>query len=222
MSSGRWERGAVIVRREVVGLELDGPPVDPGPGRGVWFGYPVHIVEDRDDALISYVGPGAELGFVDGVWPTASGAHPWRDRTRWEGHGCLMVQRPGDMFAVWHYWHGPDRRFLCWYVNVQAPFQRTAIGYDTQDFELDVVVFPDGRWVFKDREVLADRVSEGRLSQRLVERVVQFGDELAEELDAGRMRWDERWADWTPPSTWHDADLPAGWSAMASPRPTSP
>ncbi|MET0324223.1 MAG: DUF402 domain-containing protein [Ilumatobacteraceae bacterium] len=176
----------------------------------------MHIVEDDDDALVSYVGPGAEFGFVDGVWPTATGEHPWRNRTRWEGHGCLMVQRRDEMFAVWHYWRGLDRQFLCWYINFQAPFHRTAIGYDTQDFELDMVVFPDGRWVFKDRDVLADRVSEGQLSQPLVDEVVHLGDEIARELDAGQLRWDQRWADWRPPPAWRDADLPADWNRTPS------
>lgn len=55
-----------------------------------------------------------------------------------------MVQRPGDPHAVWHFWTGPDREFTCWYINLQADFVRAAIGYDTQDFELDLVVFPDG------------------------------------------------------------------------------
>ena len=96
VSRRRWDRGTVVVRREVLGLELGALPVRPRPGRGVWFGYPVHIVEDHDDALVSSVGPGAEFGFVGGVWPTATGEHPWRSRARWEGHGCLMVQRPGE------------------------------------------------------------------------------------------------------------------------------
>jgi len=169
VSGRRWDRGSVVVRREVLALELGDPPSEAAPGRGVWFGYPVHIVEDHDDALLSSVGPGAEFGFVGGVWPTATGEHPWRSRARWEGHGCLMVQRPGEMFAVWHYWHGANRRFLCRYINFQASFQRTAIGYDTQDFELDMVVFPNGTWVFKDREVLAVRVAAGQLSQGLVD-----------------------------------------------------
>jgi hypothetical protein len=202
-----------VVRREVLGLELARPPVTPGPGRGVWFGYPVHVVEDTDAALVSYIGPGAEFGFVDGVWPTPTGEHPWRERTRWEGHGCLMVQQPGEMFAVWHYWHGADRRFLCWYINFQAPVHRTALGYDTQDFELDLVVFPDGTWMLKDLDVLPQRVSEGQLTQGLVDQVVQLGDEIGRELDAGQVRWDQRWADWTPPMLWRDANLPEGWSS---------
>jgi hypothetical protein len=210
MSSSRWRTGEVVVRRELTGLDLDGSA---GPEARVWFGYPVHVVQDCDDVLVSYVGTGAEFGFIDGRWPTRTGAHPWRSQARWQGHGCLMVQRPGDPYAVWHYWRGPDREFLCWYINFQAPFRRTSWGYDTQDFELDIVVFPDGAWRFKDLDLLPERVSEGYLSPIVAERVVRLGEEFAEEFDAGRHRWDDRWAEWVPPSTWYDALLPADWSA---------
>jgi hypothetical protein len=79
-----------------------------------------------------------------------------------------------------------------------------------------MVVFPDGRWVFKDREVLADRVSAGQLSQSVVDRVVTLGEEIGEELDAGHLRWDQGWAQWTPPSWWRDADLPTRWNATGT------
>ena len=51
-----------------------------------------------------------------------------------------MLQRPGDAYAIWHFWHGPEREFRGWYVNLQEPFRRTAQGYDTQDLELDIWV----------------------------------------------------------------------------------
>ncbi len=204
-----WDTGEVVVRREVIGLDFDGRE---DPAARVWFAYPVHVVHDSDDLLVTYVGTGAEFGFVDGRWPTATGAHPWRDRVRWEGHGCLMVQHPGDPYAVWHYWHGPDRTFLCWYVNFQAPLRRTAAGYDTQDFELDIVVFPDGSWRVKDLELIPQRVAEGYISTDVAERVVRAGEELVAELATRQRRWDEQWANWTPPSSWRDATLPLDWN----------
>ena len=210
-----WVPGEVVVRREVLGLphvagdrhgDADGP-------QHVWFGSPVHVVVDDGEQLVTYIGPGAEFGFPPGKWPTPSGRHPLHGQASWRGHGCLMVQRPGEDWAIWHLWHGDDRALLCWYVNFQAAYRRTAVGFDTLDFELDIVVFPDGRWAFKDREVLADRVAAGRLTQATFDRVLALGDEMAAALDAGRRPWDPRWADWTPPDGWRDARLPAGWSA---------
>ena len=214
----RWSPGDVVVRRELIGLDFDARDEAGEPGGSdatVWFGFPVFVVADTDDELVTYVATGNEFGFVDDRWPATDRAHPWRDRAHWSGHGCLMVQRPGDPYAVWHFWHGPDREFLCWYVNFQAPFRRTAQGYDTQDFELDIVVLADGTWTLKDLELMPQRVEERHLTQDVADKVVRLGEALTAELAAGRHRWDDRWAAWTPPPDWRDAVLPADWDSDA-------
>ena len=173
---------------------------------------PVHVVEATDDLFVTYLATGAELGFFEGEWPTPDGRHPWSTRSSWEGHGSLMVHRPGDHHAVWHFWKGADRHLDCWYVNLQTAFVRTAAGYDTQDLELDLVVRPDGSWFTKDRELLDQRVDEGRFTPGLRDWIVALGDSLAAELDANQHWWDHRWAEWEPPATWCDSKLPPGWS----------
>lgn len=211
----RWQPGDVIVRREVLGL---GPMSEGTAGRWwhgrPWEALPVHVVDDSEEQLVTYIGEGAEMGFVDGDGPTPDGKHPWHRKASWQGHGCLMVQRPGDPFAVWHFWRGPERTFACWYINLQAAFVRTEIGYDTQDFELDVVVSPDGSFVVKDLEVLDDRVAEGRFTGELVEWVRELGDHLTGELEARRHWWDPSWAHWVPPSDWRAAKLVSDWSSV--------
>lgn len=212
--SSRWEPGDLIVRREVLGLAPTGHPPTPPDWYGrAWEALPVYVVDDADEQLVTYLPAGAEIGFVEGDWPTPDGLHPWHEKTRWEGHGSLMVQRPGDPYAVWHFWDGSERDFTCWYINLQADFVRTPIGYDTQDFELDYIVFPDGSWVVKDLELLDDRVAEGRFTASLVDWIRNLGNELAEELHAGRHWWDPTWAEWSPPASWCEASLPDGWSA---------
>lgn len=211
--SSFWSTGDLIVRSEVLGLQPD-DLVTVSPANGVWEGLPVFVVEDSPTQLVSYTAPGAELGFVDGSWPTPDGLHPWHGRSTWQGHGCLMVQRPEDHFAVWHFWDGPDRDFVCWYLNLQTAFRRTDSGYDTQDLELDIVVFPDGTHVVKDAEVLDDRVAEGRFSAELVEWIRSYGDELIARLEASGPWWDQTLAAWTPDPTWVNPSLPHGWARV--------
>lgn len=147
-----WSYGDVIVRREIS------------------WGRPssaiaVRVVEDSDDVLATYIAERAPIAYDDSiVWPTETGRHPWWPRHAWEGHGALMLRRPGDAYAVWHFWLGPERRFACWYFNIQEPFRRTPIGYDTQDLELDVVMRDDFTWVFKDDDALDEQVRTGRHS----------------------------------------------------------
>ena len=208
----RWAAGDVLVRREVLGLWPVATPDEPAEWWGrPWLGVPVRVVEDAPDRLVTYVATGAPFGFPDGPWPSPDGRHPWHERRRWEWHECLMVQRPGDDHAVWHFWTGEDRTFSCWYINLQTAFVRTSVGVDTMDLELDLVVLPDGSWVVKALDVLPERVAEGRLTQSVVDHVLRLGDRLGAELDAGRWWWDTAWVDWRPDPLEHVPTLPDGW-----------
>lgn len=204
MVAQMWHEGDVVMRREVLGLSPIDESSNGSPAwRGkAWLEVPVYVVEDSVDHLITYIASGADFRFPVGEWPSPDGLHPWYGRTAWEGNGCLMVQRPGEHHAVWHFWDGPDRDFRCWYINLQTAFERTATGYATQDLELDLVVLPDGSWSLKDDDVLDDRVAEGRFTPELARWVRGLAGELIEGLDTGNRWWDETWAEWIPPDSW--------------------
>jgi hypothetical protein len=194
-----WRPGDVVVRREVLGLWPVPTPDEPAAWWGEpWMAVPVRVIEVSADRFVTYVASGAPFGFRDGPWPTPDGRHPWHERAVWGGHECLMIQRPGDDHAVWHFWTGEDRTFSCWYINLQTAFVPTSIGFDTMDLELDLVVFPTGDYVVKDLDVLPERVAEGRLTQTVVDHAMALGERLTAELDAGRWWWDTAWAEWRP------------------------
>jgi hypothetical protein len=196
----RWSPGEPIVRREV----WRGRP---------WLGTVVHVVEDAPDVLVSYLPEGAPFDFPEGDWPTPNGRHPWHGRGRWRGHGVLMLQRPDDAYAVWHFWDGPGRRFSGWYLNLQEPFARTAIGYDTQDLELDVWIPADGAWTFKDEELLDERARDGRFTAREVAAIREIGAEIGAMLDADERWWGD-WTAWRPDPAWNAPELPEGWHVV--------
>ena len=195
--TGYWRPGQVIVRREVL-----------NDGRA-WLEVPVIVVEDGPQLLATYIAGGAPFRFPAGSWPTSSGLHPWHGKERWHGHGVLMLQRPGDAYAIWVFWSGPKRDFAGWYVNLQQPFRRTAIGYETQDLELDIWVRPDGRWELKDDHVLEQRVNEGRYTAEQVEATRAEGRRITDELDAGRRWWADEWAEWRPDPAWPTPEFPS-------------
>jgi hypothetical protein len=185
-----WAEGDVILRREVL-----------NDGRA-WLEVPVVVVRDEPSLLASYLAEGTAFQFPEGEWPTANGHHPWHVRERWEGHGVLMLQRPGEAHAIWVFWDGPERTFGGWYVNLQEPFRRTPAGYDTQDLELDIVVALDGSWEWKDANALDQRIHEGRYTAEQVEATWVEGRRVAAELSAGRHWWDPSWAQWEPDPAW--------------------
>jgi hypothetical protein len=153
---------------------------------------------------------GSPLAFADDFFGRP---HPWSHRDRWEGHGVLQLQRPGEMHAIWVFWEGPERDFLCWYVNLQEPFRRTDRGFDTQDLELDIVVDRDGSWRYKDDEVLDVSIARGRWTIAEVKAIRGEGNRVATELDAGRRWWSDEWAVWQPDPRWPIPRLPQDWAS---------
>jgi hypothetical protein len=180
-----WAAGEVIVRREVR-----------NDGRA-WLEVPVVVVRDDTELLATYIPEGAPFTF-----PPGPDVHPWAGRARWQGHGVLMLQRPGEAYAVWVFWHGPEREFVSWYLNLQEPFRRTEHGYDTQDLELDLILHQDGRVELKDDELLDERVREGRFTEDQARAVRALGDRIRLELAAGERWWDPWWALWEPDPAW--------------------
>ena len=148
---------------------------------------------------------GSPLAFADDFF---GAPHPWSVRDRWEGHGVLQLQRPGEMHAIWVFWHGPERECRGWYVNLQEPYRRTELGFDTQDLELDLVVGLDGSWHYKDEEKLPGWIDRGRWTESEVAAIRREGERVAGELDAGRRWWSEDWAEWRPDPAWRAPTLP--------------
>jgi hypothetical protein len=196
-----WKYGEVIVRREVAW----GRP---------WLAVAERVVEDTPELLVTYLPTGSPFGYGEGPWPTANGLHPWFPKPAWTGHGTLVAQRPGDAYAVQHFWTGVPRTFERWYVNLQAPMRRTAIGYDTDDHELDVVVRPDGRHELKDDDVMEQRVREGRYTAAEVAEFRALGAELVAMIEAGRMWWGARWVAWEPDPAWGAVAPVDGWETI--------
>ena len=189
-------------------------PGEPIVRRDVWHGQPVFgwggiVVSDTDDLLALYMPEGSRLAFP--LKDFFGAPHPWSGKDRWHGHGVLQLQRPGEMHAVWVFWEGPERALGAWYVNIQEPFRRSSIGFDTQDLELDIVIAPGGAWRVKDDEHLKAWIERGRWTRDEVAAIRAEGDRIIAELEAGRRWWSDDWAAWEPDPAWPTLDLPADW-----------
>jgi hypothetical protein len=203
-----WQRGEVIVHREV----WRGRP---------WCVAPVVVVEDAPELLVTHLPEETPFAFP----PSADGRpHPWLGKRCWKGNGVLTLRRPGEAYSVWHFWDGPERSFAGWYLNLEEPFRRTTVGYDTQDLELDVWIPVDGPWRFKDEEKLEERVREGRYTEAQATATRSLGRELGAMLDSGDRWWDGRWAAFEPDPAWRAPAFPEGWESApvpAAPTPSS-
>jgi hypothetical protein len=116
---------------------------------------------------------------------------------------------------VWHFWAGEERRFESWYFNIQEPFRRTPIGHDTQDLELDVVLFENGQWSFKDDDKMDGHLRSGRYTAEEIESAWQTGREIAALLDAAEHWWDESLRSWHPDPSWAVPEpIADGWASV--------
>ena len=83
-----------------------------------------------------------------------------------------------------------DGAFEHWYVNFEQPLRRSPVGFDTFDEKLDLIVQPDGRYVWKDEDELEQAAALGLV------------DAAAVRAEAARVleEWPfpTGWEDWRP------------------------
>jgi Protein of unknown function (DUF402) len=194
-----WLPGETIVFRQV----WQGRP---------WVGIPVCVVSDEPGLLVTYLPERATFGFADGDWPGRP--HPWAERSNWEGHGTLMLRRPGDRYSIWVFWRGEEREFECWYVNLEQPYRRSAIGIDTLDHELDLWSEDGVSWHLKDEEGVDECVADGRFGEPEAERI--RADAAAFQATCAREGpwWDLAWAAWRPPQGQGSPAFVDGWERV--------
>ncbi len=139
----RWQPGETAVLRYIT---RDGRP---------GMAWPYHVVEDRDDLLALHIPRGSTYKNwrrtpIDDGGKYRAARQLADDRWR---RDVLRLMFPGQHHSVWLFWSDDDeRRFSAYYINMEEPFRRTSIGFDTNDHTLDVVVTPDHEWRWKDVE----------------------------------------------------------------------
>ncbi|MEM9563626.1 MAG: hypothetical protein AAGA93_13455 [Actinomycetota bacterium] len=85
--TNRWSAGALITRREVLGLQPD-EVTEPSPAAGAWLDTPVVVIDDQPPCLVTRIAP---------------------ELVRWiRGDGDQLVRRL-EREGIW--W---DRRWATW------------------------------------------------------------------------------------------------------------
>ncbi|MER7764914.1 DUF402 domain-containing protein [Streptomyces sp. NPDC097619] len=180
---------------------------------------PVTVVRDAPDLLAVWMAPGTECVkpvLLDGTavheepLATRYTAPRTTVRSRWWGTGVLKLARPGDPWSVWLFW---DRgwEFKSWYVNLEEPRQRWAGGVDSEDHFLDISVYPDRTWAWRDEDEFAQAQHAGLLDAARAERVRQAGVAAVELIERWGEPFSAGWQDWRPDPAWGVPVLPEDW-----------
>lgn len=80
---------------------------------------------------------------------------------------------------------------------------------DTTDWALDLTVQPDGTWVWKDEDELAEAVELGIFDEAAASRVREEGERVL-----AAAPWPTGWEEWRPPSGWGPLGLPRDWHVV--------
>jgi len=178
-------------------------------GRAFWSLYATVAFDDERE-LALWIAPGTPVRrphplrvpvpvLAAGSWEPVD--------TTWFGGGVLMLRRPATRHALWHFWN-EDGSFRAWYVNLEE-WWRTDDGVDAYDHQLDIWIYPDGTWQWKDEEDLADSVEVGIFTADEAARIRAEGERVLSDRP-----FPTGWEDWRPDPSWELPELPAGWDVV--------
>jgi Protein of unknown function (DUF402) len=181
-----WSRGDVIRFRYV------------RDGRAFWT-LPVTVARDDAAELALWIAPGSPVRRPDPLRvpiPVLAAGRWTAVETAWFGEGVLMLRRPETRHSLWHFWNG-DGSFHGWYVNLED-WWRDDDGVDAYDHQLDIWVYPDGRWEWKDEDDLAESVEVGIFTAAEAVAIREEGERVVAEWP-----FPTGWEEWTPDPSWN-------------------
>jgi|RhiMetStandDraft_4_1073278.scaffolds.fasta_scaffold244374_2 uncharacterized protein DUF402 len=187
----------------------------------VWSARPMRVVDDTGDRVALWFPLGTR--FKRAIPAPGSPSQTSRGERlaecarlgRWDFEDAewdvstLVLMRSGEWHAVWCSWRGGEH--LGWYVNLQEPFRRTSMGFETMDLVLDVVISVDGSWHWKDEDELETFVARGVLDDALASRLRTEGLDVVRRARQHESPFDEPWPSWRPDPAWDRPELPRGW-----------
>jgi hypothetical protein len=137
----------------------------------------------------------------------------------WRGKELLVVYRPGDPYSFWWAWDAATWELSWRYINLEDPWQRTSIGFDSHDRDLDLdAMGTDGEWRWKDEDEVAWRVANGQYTQAVADEVRATGERALEQVLRRVPPLDRPWAEWRPDRSWAMPTLAPDWKELVPKR----
>lgn len=196
-----WKPGDQIVLREV------------WQGK-VWTGRPVTVVQDEPDLLALFIPAGTpwRKPVAPDGGPLRLPVSEWVLADQRQPIDVLRLTTPGARHGVLVFWREGHREFIGWYINLEEPLRRTAIGFDYMDQALDVVISADRtQWEWKDEDELMDAQAAGILTAQDAREVRAEGERAIRLLESGQPPFNGGWERWSPDPAWRIPELPEGW-----------
>ncbi len=206
-----WRRGDAIVQQEL------------------WLGHllaarPVTVAEDRSELLALYSHPRTPyrtaairsryaLPLAERV-ERMSRLPEDRLRHQFSPDAHVLTLNPSEAaHSFWLFWNA-DWTLRCWYVNLQAPLRRTALGICVVDRVLDIEVAPDLRWSWKDEDEFDALCRKGLLTPAEAAATRAEGKAVIERIERRASPFCDGWESFRADPEWSVPELPRGWDVV--------
>jgi hypothetical protein len=131
----------------------------------------------------------------------------------WTGDGVLRVHSFGEEWSVWRWLDGSGQWSEHFYLNLEDPWRRTVIGFDSGDWELDVVG-SSASWTYKDEDELQWSEDVGLVEHAWARRTRAAGARASTALEANEWPFNADWNRWLPRVDLKVPVMPVNWSLV--------
>ncbi|HKS92409.1 MAG TPA: DUF402 domain-containing protein [Tepidiformaceae bacterium] len=195
--SHHWQPGDCVTLRY---LTRDGRP---------GMAWPFTVVRDTEDLVALFIPAGSvyKRWGADANGQRALVDAAWRD-------DVLRLMFPGHGYSIWLFWRVIEgtRRLAYYYVNMEEPFRRSEIGFDTNDHMLDIVVEPDlSAWRWKDADEFDARVTSGIYGSEFAAALRAEAEGVVACIQQQGSPFCDGWPAWLPDTSWPAPVLSERW-----------
>ena len=113
----------------------------------------------------------------------------------------LSLNTPGQHSSVMLFWRA-GWEFNFWYVNLEPPYRRTPEGITKGDHLLDIVVRPDFKWNWKDRDEFDAACEVGIFTPEVRASVLKEAARMVDRIEQRQPPFSEPWPKWRPDPNW--------------------
>jgi Protein of unknown function (DUF402) len=183
----------------------------------LWWACPAFVVRDSPDAIALYWPVGTNTR-SPAVRPTVEDQLNNRiqlESRNWTEHDVLLLTTPGSAHSIYVMWEAVTHNLRCWYVQLEDPYQRSTMGFDTMDRILDLVISPDkSSWYWKDEDEFLDAIKIGVYSPEYAQSIREDGERVIRQVQANASPFCDGWENWCPPVEWGIPKFPEGWENL--------
>ena len=179
--------------------------------------WPATVVIDSTDLVALYIPKGAIYKQFQRINPQDAKSTGYKrilKDTEWR-RDVLRLMYPDKFFSIWVFWEYKEgvRVHTSYYVNMEEPFRRSEVGFDTNDHTLDIVVNPDLSWYWKDLDELSDRVEAGVYPIDFAKFVRSEADKVVVSIEKKLPPFNQEWYKWKPPENYKIPVLRSDWES---------